>query len=148
MKKRIIIINGPNLNMLGIREPEIYGRRSWDDFFPCLQDEFADRAEFVFFQSNCEGEIIDRIQQEGMNDGVAGIIINPGAYSHYSLAIGDALASVSIPAIEVHISNIMARGGERHTCVTAASCVGMICGLGLNGYRAASEALLNMSSDN
>ena len=148
MKKRIIIINGPNLNLLGFREPDIYGSCSWEDFFQQLRDAFKDSAEFIHFQSNSEGEIIDRIHQaRGSDTPVHGIIINPGAYSHYSLAIADALAAVKIPAIEVHISNIMARESQRKTCVTAASCIGMICGLGLDGYRFAAEAILSMNQE-
>lgn len=141
----IQIINGPNLNLLGSRQPEIYGNLSWDAFMDTLLAAYSkDGVGLHYFQSNCEGEIIDAIQQAAKLDDCAGIVINPGAYSHYSLAIADALASVDVPAIEVHISNIMAREPERHRCVTAASCHGMICGLGLDGYRAAIDALVRL----
>lgn len=140
--KRILIVNGPNLNMLGKREPEIYGTTGWADCFTGLCARFPD-MEIRHFQSNSEGAIIDRLQL-ATTDGTEGIIINPGAYTHYSLAIADALAAINIPAIEVHISNIYAREPERSKSITAPRCVGLIAGLGLDGYRLAVEALLNM----
>lgn len=144
---RILVINGPNLNMLGRRQPEIYGTRGWDGFYEELRRE-AEAAGCIldYFQSNCEGAIVDRIQQAGCDGETDAIVINPGAYSHYSIAIADALASVDVPAVEVHISNIMAREEERRRSVTATACRGMICGLGLDGYRVAVESLMRRNA--
>ncbi len=142
-RMKILIINGPNLNLLGRRQPEIYGTRGWEGFYDNLKREAeADGHSLDYFQSNCEGAIVDRIQQAGYDGETDAIVINPGAYSHYSIAIADALASVPVPAIEVHISNIMAREEERRRSVTASACRGMICGLGLDGYRVAVEYTL------
>ncbi len=155
---RILIINGPNLNLLGRRQPDLYGRESWSKFFAALKMRFADRAQLDYFQSNSEGAIIDRIQEsdEAFSDLLmAGstskplrhfdaIVINPGAYAHYSYAIADAIAAVSIPVVEVHISNIMRREAHRQTSVTAAACRAMVCGLGLEGYAAALESILRL----
>lgn len=135
------IINGPNLNLLGTREPDIYGTRSFDDFLGELRSEFPD-ADIRYYQSNSEGDIIDCIQQAGMDPECRGIIINPGAYSHYSIAIADAIGSVKAPVIEVHISNIHAREPYRRQSVTAERTAGVIAGLGLAGYRLALLALL------
>lgn len=141
---RILVINGPNLNFLGIREKGIYGAQSYDYLLGLLEEK-AKKEEIVIenFQSNCEGEIIDRIQKAYF-DQVDGIIINPGAYTHYSYAIRDALASITVPKIEVHISNIHQREEFRHTSVTAAVCTGQIAGLGLQGYLLAVDAILSM----
>ncbi len=144
MNKRILIINGPNLNLLGTRETNVYGSRTWDDFFAFLCKTFSSQVTFDHFQSNGEGEIIDRIQKILEEKDLIGLIINPGAYSHYSLAIADALTTIKIPIVEVHISNIMARESSRRICVTAAASNAMVCGLGLNGYVAAARALLEM----
>lgn len=137
---KILVINGPNLNMLGIREPGIYGSEGYGALCEMLE-ACADRlgVELELFQSNGEGEIIDAIQKA--YGSVGGIIINPGAYTHYSYAIHDALKAVGIPAIEVHISNIHTREEFRHRSVTAPACRGQICGLGLKGYILAMEAL-------
>ena len=135
---KISIINGPNLNMTGVREPEIYGTQTLDDYLKLLAAGYPD-IEFTTFQSNVEGEIVDEIQRVGQD--VDGIVINAGAYSHYSIAIADALRAVKAPAVEVHISNIMAREPERHHSVLAPACVGMITGFGLDSYRLAVEAL-------
>ena len=134
--KKILLINGPNLNLLGTREPEIYGATTLDE----LVADLAERAtsggvELVAFQSNHEGEIIDCIQREA--SGCVGLIINPGAFTHYSYAIRDAIASVVIQTIEVHISNVYARESFRHKSVIAPVCVGQISGLGIDGYTAA-----------
>ncbi len=139
--KKYLIINGVNLNMLGIREPEIYGDSTLSD----LENKVSARADELgvsadFFQSNFEGEIVEKIHAAlGVYDG---IIINPGAFTHYSYAIRDAFASVKIPAIEVHISNIHKREKFRHTSVIAPECEGQICGLGFKGYELALEALV------
>ena len=140
--KKIMIINGPNLNMLGIREPDIYGTET----LSTLSEKIRKKADLLgvkveFYQSNIEGEIIDKIHSAHKN--FDGIIINPGAYTHYSYAIHDAIASVDAPTIEVHISNIHKREEFRHKSVTAPACVGQICGVGTNGYLYALEELAN-----
>ncbi len=131
--KKILVINGPNINMLGKREPGIYGSETMESVNQRLADEAKDLGcEIDFYQSNIEGELVDAIQQtQGRYDG---IIINPAAYTHTSVAIRDALASVDTPAIEVHISNIHKREEFRHTSLTVPSCIGQICGLGTDGY--------------
>lgn len=138
---KISIINGPNLNLIGRREPEIYGTQPLDSYLEQLAQNYPE-VEFSFFQSNSEGSIIDEIHRVGFS--ADGIVINAGAYSHYSLAIADALRAVPAPAIEVHISNIFAREKERHTLVTAAACKSMIVGKGLDGYRLAVEQLMKV----
>lgn len=139
--KKILVINGPNLNMLGKREPGIYGCETLEDVYKKIE-AFAEKlkCEVEFFQSNIEGEIINAIHKT--YDEYDGIIINPGAFTHYSYAIHDALTSVKTPAIEVHISNIHKREEFRHKSVTAPACIGQICGLGTDGYLYALEALL------
>lgn len=140
---RLLVINGPNLNFLGIREKGIYGAQNYEYLLGLLEEK-AQKEGFVLetFQSNCEGEIIDRIQKAYF-DKVDGIIINPGAFTHYSYAIRDALASITVPKIEVHISNIHQREEFRHTSVTAAVCTGQIAGLGLQGYLLAVDAIIH-----
>lgn len=132
------------MNFLGIREKEIYGAQDYNTLLNLLEEK-AKKEGIVIetFQSNCEGEIIDRIQK-AYYDKVDGIVINPGAYTHYSYAIRDALASISVPKIEVHISNIHQREEFRHNSVTAAVCTGQIAGLGLQGYLLAVDAILQM----
>lgn len=134
----IAIINGPNLNLTGLREPDIYGCTSFNDFIPAMRKRFPE-TEISYFQSNVEGEIINRIHEVGFS--AKGIIINAGGYSHTSVAIHDAIAAVPAPAIEVHISNIFAREDYRRTSLLSSACRGMICGLGLDGYRLALDAL-------
>ena len=129
---KILIVNGPNLNLLGTREPEIYGTVSMDDFLENLKEKFPE-DEILFFQSNVEGEIINRLQE----DDYEALIINPAAYTHYSYAIADCLRNIQKPKIEVHISNIYAREEFRQKSVTAAHCNGVISGFGLDGYRLA-----------
>lgn len=130
----ICIINGPNLNLIGVRQPEIYGSKTFGDFLSELRTENSD-IRIEYFQSNCEGEIIDKIHSLGYETPECkGIIINPGAYAHYSIAIADAISSIKLPVIEVHISNIHAREEFRHKSVTAPSCKAMLCGFGLKGY--------------
>ena len=137
----ILVINGPNLNMLGIREPDIYGRATYADLCALIRQEAeALGVQVEFFQSNHEGAIVDAIQAaDGVYDA---IIMNPGAYTQYSVAILDALKAVSVPCVEVHISNIHQREEFRHKSVTAPACVGQICGLGLYGYEAAMDYFL------
>lgn len=140
--KKILIINGPNLNMLGIREPGVYGNETLETLYDKIRKK-ADllNVEVEFYQSNIEGELINKIHSAiGVFDG---IVINPGAYTHYSYAIRDALASINVPAIEVHISNVHKREEFRHKSVTAPVCTGQICGLGTNGYLYALEELIN-----
>lgn len=140
--KKYLIINGPNLNMLGIREPGIYGGDTLDDVYSLIRKNAARLGcEAEFFQSNIEGEIINAIHSSIGN--YNGIIMNPGAFTHYSYAIHDALTSVNVPCIEVHISNIHKREEFRHKSVTAPACRGQICGLGVYGYVLALEAFCN-----
>ena len=129
---KILILNGPNLNLLGTREPEIYGTVSVADFLENLKEKFPE-DEILFFQSNVEGEIINRLQE----DDYEALIINPAAYTHYSYAIADCLRNIQKPKIEVHISNIYAREEFRQKSVTAVHCNGVISGFGLDGYRLA-----------
>ncbi len=135
-----MIINGPNLNLLGRREPGIYGNLTFDDFMVTLRAEFGEVA-LEYFQSNIEGEIVGKIQECGFTS--AGIILNAGAYTHTSYAIRDAIAAVSAPVVEVHISNILSREAFRHTSVIGPVCRGCIMGFGLASYRLALLFLLN-----
>ena len=128
---QIHIINGPNLNLLGKREPAIYGNESFDDYLKQLEAKYPN-VQLHYFQSNVEGEIINYLQAHGFS--ADAIIINPGGYSHTSLAIADALKAITTKVIEVHISNIHARESVRHQSLTGANCVGIISGLGLKGY--------------
>jgi 3-dehydroquinate dehydratase-2 len=131
---KLHIINGPNLNLLGIREPEIYGTQGFDAFFEQLQTEFPNH-EISYFQSNVEGEIINNLQKVGFS--ADGIILNAGAYTHTSIAIGDAVAAIKTPVLEVHISNVFSREEFRHVSYIAPKAIGIVSGLGLNGYRLA-----------
>ena len=138
---KVLVINGPNLNFLGIREKGIYGSESYEGLVERLKQKAEqDGIELELFQDNSEGAIIDRIQQAYF-DKVDGIVINPGAYAHYSIAIRDALASIEVPKIEVHISNVYKREEFRHTSVITPVCTGEILGLGLQGYFLAIDAL-------
>ena len=138
----IAIINGPNLNLLGKREPEIYGKETFENCLKKLREQFPDEA-IEYFQSNCEGEIIDHLHKLGYSTpDCKGIVINPGAYSHYSYAIADAIAAIPVKVVEVHISNIMGREDFRHQSVTAPQCQGMLTGFGLQGYAMALHYLL------
>ncbi len=143
--KKLLVINGPNINFIGIREKGVYGSDNYESLVKMIQDKAAQLGvEVEVFQSNHEGAVIDKIQQ-AYYDKVDGIAINPGAWTHYSYAIRDALASVeAIPKIEVHISNVHKREEFRHISVTAPVCIGQVVGLGLNGYLYALEALANM----
>lgn len=138
--KRIAVLNGPNLNRLGKREPEIYGKRTLEDLANDLREEFPN-IDFDFYQSNHEGALIDRISQIAESD-CHGIIFNPGAFAHTSVALRDAISGCEITRIEVHISNIHARERFRHHSHTAAVSKGVIAGLGLQGYSLATQALL------
>ena len=139
---KFLIINGPNLNLLGQREPGIYGQENYQSLCERLRAfAAAHGASAECFQSNHEGAIVDAIQAaQGVYDA---IVMNPGAYTHYSIAILDALKAVSVPCVEVHISNIHQREEFRHRSVTAPACVGQICGLGLYGYEAAIRYFLD-----
>lgn len=132
--KKILILNGPNLNLLGKREPGVYGNQSFEDYFETLKGIFPD-VELHYFQSNHEGTLIDKIHEVGFS--FDGIIINAGGYTHTSIALADALSAVTTPAVEVHISNIHAREPFRHHSYLTSRCKGMICGLGLKGYELA-----------
>ena len=137
--KKIIIINGPNLNLLGKREPETYGDKSFDSYMEELLAEFID-VELTSFQSNLEGEIIDKIQETGFS--LDGIVLNAGGYTHTSVSIADAIAAIKIPVIEVHISNVYAREEYRHQSLMAKNCKGVIAGFGLYSYKMAIRSFL------
>ena len=141
---KILIINGPNLNMLGIREPDIYGRKTYDELIGMIRESAAGLGVDVeFYQSNHEGDLVDKIQEAYFRH-FDGIVINPGAYTHYSYAIRDALASVTMPKIEIHISDILQREEFRHHSVTAEVCDEQIKGLGLEGYIVAIEHMMKL----
>ena len=138
---RLLVLNGPNINFLGIREKGIYGNQDYDSLITMLKDKAAAEGhEVEVWQSNYEGALIDRIQA-AFHDGTEGLIINPGAFTHYSYAVRDALASVEMPKVEVHISNIHKREEFRHTSVTAPVCTGQIAGFGLKSYAMAMDFL-------
>ena len=136
---KIIIINGPNLNLLGKREHEIYGANSFDDYFKVLQNKFSS-IDLSYFQSNIEGEIIDKLHEVGFN--YDGIILNAAAYTHTSVGIGDAIKAIETPVVEVHISNVHAREEFRHQSYIAANAKGVIVGFGLKSYELAIESFL------
>lgn len=136
---KIIIINGPNLNLLGTRQTSIYGNLFFEDYFQKLQKKFPE-IEFELYQSNIEGELINKIQEKGFT--LDGIILNAGGYTHTSVAIGDSIMAITTPVVEVHISNVFAREDFRHTSLIAPYCKGSISGFGLDSYRLAVESLL------
>ena len=139
---KILVINGPNLNMLGKRELHIYGNATLEDLENLIKDTFKDKIYIEFFQSNHEGDIIDRLHES--NDTFDGVVINPGAFTHYSYAIYDAIKSININCVEVHISNIHERQEEfRKKSVTAGACIGQISGFGFYGYILAINAIVN-----
>ncbi len=140
MRKRIVVLNGPNLNLLGKRQPEIYGNLSFEDYFKGLEQDFAN-VDLLYFQSNHEGVIIDLIQQYGFV--VDGFVINAGAYTHTSIAIADAISAVNAPVVEVHISDIYARESFRHISYMKDACVKSIVGKGLQGYQEGIQFLLD-----
>lgn len=135
---KILLINGPNLNLLGIREKSIYGNESFENYFQTLQNKYPD-IEMEYFQSNIEGELINKIHERGFT--FDGIIINAGAYTHTSVAIRDAISGVKAPVVEVHISNILTRENFRHESLIGPVCVGSIMGFGLDSYRLGIEAI-------
>ncbi|MCD6331697.1 MAG: type II 3-dehydroquinate dehydratase [Bacteroidales bacterium] len=135
---RILIVNGPNLNLLGEREQAIYGKQSFEDYLDILSELFRD-YEIDYFQSNWEGGIVDRLHEAA--DNYDGILINPAGYTHTSVAIADAIRAIKIPVVEVHISHILDRETFRHKSVTAAQCRGVIMGFGLDSYRLGIESL-------
>lgn len=137
---KILIINGPNLNLLGQREPGIYGSGTMDECLERLKKRY-NNVEFLYYQSNVEGFLIDRLQQ-AITEDVDGVVLNAGAYTHTSVALHDAIRSVKFPVIEVHISNVHQREEFRHHSLISAACKGVICGFGLNSYRLAVEALV------
>jgi len=141
MKKGIQIINGPNLNMLGKREPEKYGTIDFNSFFNHLEEKYPD-IEFSYFQSNIEGELVTMIQDAGFTKDA--IIINPAGYTHTSVAIADAIAMVPVPVIEVHLTNLLSREEFRHNSLSGGVSKGSIMGFGLDGYRLAVEAINNI----
>jgi 3-dehydroquinate dehydratase-2 len=136
---KILIINGPNLNLLGVREKGIYGDSSFESYFQTLKARYP-QVEFDYFQSNHEGALIDEIHRQGFD--VDGIVLNAGAYTHTSIAIADAIRAVKSPVVEVHISNVHSRESYRHVSMIAPACKGVIAGFGLDSYRLAVEALL------
>lgn len=136
---KIQIINGPNLNLLGVREPGIYGKESFETYLPELKKKYPN-VQIDYYQSNIEGELIDKMQEVGFS--YDGIILNAGAYTHTSVALQDCIRSLKAPVIEVHISNVHAREEFRHQSLISPACLGVIAGFGLDSYRLAVEALL------
>jgi 3-dehydroquinate dehydratase-2 len=138
---KILIVNGPNLNLLGRREPGIYGNSSFDDYLKRLIERYPD-VQLNYFQSNVEGHLIDEMQQVGFD--FDGIVLNAGAYTHTSVALHDCIRAISCPVIEVHISNVHQREPFRHKSMISGACKGVICGFGLDSYRLAIEALMEL----
>lgn len=141
---KLIIINGPNLNLLGKREPDVYGSQDFDTFFDSLKQTFTDH-DLEYFQSNIEGELVSKLQETGYS--YDGIILNAAAYTHTSVAISDAIAAINSPVLEVHISNIYARESYRHKSLISGNCIGMISGLGLEGYKLAINYFIQQNSE-
>ena len=137
--KKIQIINGPNLNLLGKREPTVYGNRSFEDYLDTLRARYPE-CEIAYYQSNVEGEMINKIHEVGFT--YDGIVLNAGAYTHTSIALHDAIKAVTTPVVEVHISNVHARESFRHVSMLSAACKGVILGFGLDSYRLAVESFL------
>ena len=140
---KIAIINGPNLNLTGVREPTIYGSQSFEDFIPKLKERYT-IVEITYFQSNVEGEIINEIQSKGFD--ADGIILNAGAYTHTSIAIADAVKAITTPVIEVHLSAVLNRESFRHVSFVGANCIGTISGFGFQSYVLALEQFIHMAS--
>lgn len=137
---KIQIVNGPNLNLLGVREPGIYGSESFESYLAKLREQCPD-VEIEYYQSNVEGELINKIQEVGFS--FDGIVLNAGAYTHTSIALHDCIRAIKCPVVEVHISNVHQREDFRHHSFISAACKGVICGFGLNSYRLAIEGLLD-----
>ena len=137
---KIQIVNGPNLNLLGVREPGIYGSESFESYLPKLREQYPD-VEIEYYQSNVEGELINKIQEVGFS--FYGIVLNAGAYTHTSIALHDCIRAIKCPVVEVHISNVHQREDFRHNSYISAVCKGVVCGFGLNSYRLAIEGLLD-----
>lgn len=140
-KKRLLILNGPNLNLLGKREPGIYGSDTMEGYFATLQERFPS-IELEYYQSNVEGELINKLHEVGFT--YDGVVLNAGAYTHTSVAIHDAIKAISTPVVEVHISNVYQRETYRHTSLITGACVGVISGFGMDSYRLGIEALLQL----
>lgn len=138
--KKILILNGPNLNLLGRREPSVYGNRTFSDFFEELKKKYDSEVELFYFQSNHEGDLIDKLHEVGFS--FDGIVFNAGAYTHTSIAIQDAIKAIETPVIEVHISNVFAREEMRHHSFLSPVVKGVLCGFGLQGYELAIKSLL------
>lgn len=138
--RKIQIINGPNLNLLGVREPGIYGNNSFESYLPALRALFPD-VQIDYYQSNIEGEMINKMQEVGF--GYDGLVLNAGAYTHTSIALLDCIRSLRCPVVEVHISNVHQREEFRHHSMISSGCKGVICGFGLQGYELAIRGLLN-----
>ncbi len=137
---KILILNGPNLNLLGVREKSIYGDQSFEAYFRKLQAQYGG-VELTYFQSNSEGELINKLHEVGFSRD--GVVFNAGGYTHTSVALGDAIAAITTPVVEVHISNVYAREPFRHHSYLSKNCAGVICGFGLESYRLALEYLVN-----
>ena len=138
--KKILIVNGPNLNLLGQREPGIYGSESMENYLPQLREQYPD-VEIDYYQSNVEGELINKMQEAGFYGDCDGIVLNAGAYTHTSVALHDCIRSLKCPVVEVHISNVHKREAFRHQSMISAACLGVICGFGLVSYGLAVAAL-------
>lgn len=138
---KLIIINGPNLNLLGTREPSVYGNQTFDEYFITLQNSFQN-IELEYYQTNVEGEIINKLHEVGFT--YDGVILNAGGYTHTSVAIRDAISAITTPVIEVHISNVFAREEFRHISLIAPKCKGSISGFGMDSYRLAIESVLDL----
>ncbi len=143
-QKKILIVNGPNINLLGKREPGIYGHTAFDAYLEELRAKYPD-VQIDYYQSNVEGLMIDKMQEAGFS--VDGIILNAGAYTHTSIALQDCIRAITSPVVEVHISNVHAREAFRHTSMISCACKGVILGFGLDSYRLALEALLNLKGE-
>lgn len=139
---KIQIVNGPNLNLLGVREPGIYGSESFESYLSKLREQYPE-VEIEYYQSNVEGELINKIQEVGFS--FDGIVLNAGAYTHTSIALHDCIRAIKCPVVEVHISNVHQREDFRHHSFISAACKGVVCGFGLNSYRLAIEGLLLMT---
>ena len=142
---KILIVNGPNLNLLGVREPGIYGNNSFETYLPVLRSQYPD-IDIEYYQSNIEVELIDKMQEVGFS--YDGIILNAGAYTHTSVALQDCIRSLKSPVVEVHISNVHKREEFRHKSMISCACLGVICGFGLDSYRLAIEGIISNATSN